>query len=267
MAQPSRPPTHPPRRLSDGRCEAVRESGTVTSLHLSACGRWLATNLTDASVHAWQLPDLAAGPGQRQAAACSSSGDGHSGAASAAPGGAGPAGLRGGDPLDALPALPAFEFRMGASRRPNRYVLRCCVGGARSGFVAAGSEDSSLFIWWVPGRGEMCEVGVAVRLAVVGCAPCRLQPALPAAGAPTLPPGPSHRISQVSSHWRAAGGAGGALGHHQLRGLEPAQPVPAGLRQRRRHATDVAGACRAAAAVGRPLPCILCTLYALFHVP
>ena len=31
--------------------------------------------------------------------------------------------------------------------RPSRYVLRSCVGGATSGFVACGAEDCRLYLW------------------------------------------------------------------------------------------------------------------------
>lgn len=126
----------------------VPESGTVTSLHLSRCGRWLTTNLTDSSIHLWHLPDLEAWSRQQQqhggSMVCGASEGVNGACAGSYTGGSG--GSSSGDPLDALPLAPLHEFRMGDAR-PSRYVLRSCVGGARSGFCAAGSEDCQLYIW------------------------------------------------------------------------------------------------------------------------
>lgn len=132
----------PPRRLSDGRTEVVGESGTVTSLGLSRCGRWLTANLSDSCIHLWSLRDLAAA-GAHPPSPLGPPADALNGAAAAAA-----AELQwsprqhggGGDPFDSLPAAPVHEFRM-ADARPSRFVLRSCVGGARAGFVACGAED------------------------------------------------------------------------------------------------------------------------------
>jgi WD40 repeat protein len=46
--------------------------------------------------------------------------------------------------------------------RPGRYVLRSCVGGATSGFVACGAEDCLLRIWSrVSGEQLACLSGPA----------------------------------------------------------------------------------------------------------
>lgn len=139
------------------RIEVIAEAGAVTSIHLSPCGRYLTANLADSLVHVWQLPEglaPAAGtaggatpagiPTLRESLAaitrersdgimtCGSNGS-----------------LAGGlviDPWDVLPLAPVHELRM-AGTRPSRYVLRSCIGGANSGFVASGAEDCRLYIW------------------------------------------------------------------------------------------------------------------------
>lgn len=155
----ARPPPPPAVacRLSDLRIEVIAEAGAVTSIHLSPCGRYLTANLADSLVHVWQLPEglaPAAGtaggatpagiPTLRESLAaitrersdgimtCGSNGS-----------------LAGGlviDPWDVLPLAPVHELRM-AGTRPSRYVLRSCIGGANSGFVASGAEDCRLYIW------------------------------------------------------------------------------------------------------------------------
>lgn len=137
------PPLHcsSARRLSDGRTQLVGESGTVTSIALSHCGRLLATNLTDSNVNLWQLPPGLAQTGDpysalRHSTACSNgtagtngSSSGSAGIASTAPPQAPPP-LHllpylapGDDPFDQLPAEPVLNFRMGEAR-PSRFVLR-----------------------------------------------------------------------------------------------------------------------------------------------
>lgn len=151
-------------RLSDGHTQLVGESGTVTSIALSRCGRLLATNLTDSNVNLWQLPPGLADAGDPCSAlshntACGNgtagtngSGGGSAGIASAAlPQAPPPLHLLpylvpGADPFDQLPAEPVLNFRMGEAR-PSRFVLRSCIGGARSGFVACGSEDGKVYVW------------------------------------------------------------------------------------------------------------------------
>ena len=41
----------------------MHESGAITSLHLSTCGRWITTTLLNSIVHLWRLPS-ALGQGQ-----------------------------------------------------------------------------------------------------------------------------------------------------------------------------------------------------------
>lgn len=134
-------------RLSDQRVVLVPESGACTSLHLSPCGRFLTTNLSDSSVHLWQLPASLAGQQGFSAAAA----NGMTGGAAASSSGS--SALRQGldagaaaDPFDALPTAPLHELRQ-ADARLSRYVLRSCVGGATSGFVACGAEDARLYLW------------------------------------------------------------------------------------------------------------------------
>lgn len=129
------------RRLSDGHTQLVGESGTVTSIALSRCGRLLATNLTDSNVNLWQLPPGLADAGDPCSAlshntACGNgtagtngSGGGSAGIASTAlPQAPPPLHLLpylvpGADPFDQLPAEPVLNFRMGEAR-PSRFVLR-----------------------------------------------------------------------------------------------------------------------------------------------
>lgn len=148
-------------RLSDLRVEVILESGAVTSIHLSPCGRFLTANLSDSLVHVWQLPEglaRAAGTAGSALAAAAPLTHASLGAGGAANDSASViCGSRGSssaslvgpsarDPLDALPLAPAHELRM-AGAKPSRYVLRSCVGGAASGFVAGGAEDCRLYIW------------------------------------------------------------------------------------------------------------------------
>ncbi|KAL4853085.1 WD repeat-containing protein 26 [Chlorella vulgaris] len=146
-------------RLSDQRVEHILESGTVTSLHLSPCHRFLTTNLASNCVHLWQLPP---GLGGQALAGDGAAANGHA---------AGSSdtlvqqcqGLAAGssDPFDELPSAPLHEYRM-ADARPGRYVLRSCVGGATSGFVACGAEDCLLRIWSrVSGEQLACLSGPA----------------------------------------------------------------------------------------------------------
>ncbi len=129
------------RRLSDGRTHLIGESGTVTSIALSRCGRLLATNLTDSRVHLWHLPPGLAAVADPHlplphSAACSngtaavngSSSGGAAGISAAALQAAPPLHLlpqlpAGLDPFDQLPVVPVLEFRMGEAR-PSRFVLR-----------------------------------------------------------------------------------------------------------------------------------------------
>lgn len=148
------------RRLSDLRVEVIPESGAVTSIHLSPCGRFLTANLSDSLVHVWQLPAGLAGaagaagsnPAAEQPlahallAANVAAGVLNSTAHAGGGGSAGLVGSPAADPFDALPSAPAHELRM-AGAKPSRYVLRSCVGGAASGFVAGGAEDCRLYIW------------------------------------------------------------------------------------------------------------------------
>ncbi|PRW57454.1 WD repeat-containing 26-like [Chlorella sorokiniana] len=151
-------------RLSDGRTHLISEWGTVTSIALSRCGRLLATNLTDSQVHLWQLPPGLAAADDAHAAAAPHSADYSNGMAAmngsssaagsvsaASPPSPPPLHLppqlgQGGDPFDQLPMTPFLHFRMGEAR-PSRFVLRSCIGGGRSGFVACGAEDGPLYIW------------------------------------------------------------------------------------------------------------------------
>ncbi|KAL4452448.1 hypothetical protein ABPG75_008110 [Micractinium tetrahymenae] len=136
-------------RLSDLRVEVIPESGPVTSIHLSPCGRFLTANLSDSLVHVWQLPDglvRSAGAAGGTFAAAAALPHAPPAANGAAGGGSALAGGSARDPFDALPTAPAHELRM-AGAKPSRYVLRSCVGGAASGFVAGGAEDCRLYIW------------------------------------------------------------------------------------------------------------------------
>lgn len=160
----------PPCRLSDLRVELVAESGAVTSIHLSPCGSFLTANLSDSLVHVWQLPDglggQGPGAGHVGGALVAANGNAHAGIERAMNGvGAGGAagldalpcvpsasavaslaGATSADPFDALPSTPLHELRM-AGAKPSRYVLRSCVGGAASGFVASGAEDCRLYLF------------------------------------------------------------------------------------------------------------------------
>jgi hypothetical protein len=100
-------------RLADQRVALVPESGTVTSLHLSSCQRFLTTNLADSCVHLWHLPPGLAAMGGAGTAGVRGGGVAASIACASAMQGQG----RGGDPFDALPTAPAMEFRMGQGRR------------------------------------------------------------------------------------------------------------------------------------------------------
>ncbi|EFN54760.1 hypothetical protein CHLNCDRAFT_35720 [Chlorella variabilis] len=42
---------------------------------------------------------------------------------------------------------PGLGGQQGTAGGPSRYVLRSCVGGATSGFVACGAEDCRLYLW------------------------------------------------------------------------------------------------------------------------
>ena len=125
----------PARRLSDGRTHLVSESGTVTSIALSRCGRLLTTNLTDSRVHLWQLPpglvaveDHHLALPHTVAYSCGTAAMNGSSSGAAPPQPVPPLHLplqleAGDDPFDQLPAAPVLDFRMGEAR-PSRFVLR-----------------------------------------------------------------------------------------------------------------------------------------------
>lgn len=124
-----------PHRLSDGRVQLLSETGAVSSIAVSRCGRLLAANLTDSWVHLWQLPAGLAEeeeahlalpsdtPCSNGATTTNGSGDGVASLQHALPLHLPPQLAPGGDPLDHLPLAPLHEFRMGDAR-PIRFVLR-----------------------------------------------------------------------------------------------------------------------------------------------
>ena len=113
-------------------------------------------------------------------------------------------------------------------RRPSRFVLRSCVGGADSGFVACGSEDGRLHIW-SRRTGELLRClrghsgcinaggGMAGRAACGGCIkryaaaprnnyplPCAAVPLLQWRGTPSTPTSspPPLTTAQCAPGWR-----------------------------------------------------------------
>ncbi|KAG2501778.1 hypothetical protein HYH03_000278 [Edaphochlamys debaryana] len=108
-------------RLGDLREAALPPaSSPITSLSLSADGRFLAVALQCCEAQLWALggaaqpwsADLDVGP----------------------------------DPLDSLPSAPHAVCRFNEGR-PSRYVLRCGFGGSDQTFMVHGSEECLVYVW------------------------------------------------------------------------------------------------------------------------
>jgi WD40 repeat protein len=117
-------------RVSDGKVVTRGpEPAAVTCLSRSEDGKYLASNLSDGSIHVWSLGNLERSmfrDGVR-----TMEGD------RAAP-------L---DPMDELPTMPLFVLKGLQSSNPGRFVIRSAFGGVDDAFVGTGSESSLVHIW------------------------------------------------------------------------------------------------------------------------
>ena len=106
-----------------GREAWLTEAQPVTSLCVSAQGRYLLLHMQSQELHLWDL----------------SSGQQH-------PMGAVQRGS-GAPTSRALPTAPTAKFKPGNAQNAGRYIVRATLGGVDEHFVASGSEDSQVYIW------------------------------------------------------------------------------------------------------------------------
>jgi WD40 repeat protein len=105
-----------------GREAWLTESQPVTSLCVSAQGRFILLHMQSQELHLWDL----------------SSGQQHSLGAI----------QRGSGALTtAMPTAPTAKFRPGNAQNAGRYIVRATLGGVDEHFVASGSEDSQVYLW------------------------------------------------------------------------------------------------------------------------
>lgn len=112
---------------ASGREHWLAESEPMTSLCLSAQGRFLLLHMQSQELHLWDLAP------QQQ------------------PGGTGLPASR------TLPTAPVAKFRPGHVQSAGRYIVRATLGGVDQHFVASGSEDSQVYIWHRQ-RGDLLAV-------------------------------------------------------------------------------------------------------------
>ena len=115
-------------RLSDSKVVTRGpEPAAVTCLSRSADGKYLASNLSNGSIHIWALGDL---EGESSIDSTLEAPD-----------------TCQNDPLDSLPMEPLFVLKGLQLSQPGRFVIRSAFGGAGDAFVGTGSESSLMHIW------------------------------------------------------------------------------------------------------------------------
>ncbi len=131
-------------RLVDGKvvCRGP-EPAAVTCLSRSSDGKYLASNLSNGSIHIWKLGDLS----QR---GCTTEGR-PSSASDQLDASAGQTDVMASpdsaDPMDSLPDAPLFTLKGLQTSQHGRFVIRSAFGGVGDTFVATGSENALVHIW------------------------------------------------------------------------------------------------------------------------